>query len=396
MALVVRDVLPSGEVRVSSVRRHLPSNGKGVELGLEAFVYEEGEHNLLVMVYAVGKSGEDEGVLFETHRVVTVTNPPPVIADDGLVLYGVDMEEAVERWKKQHDTQKIELRLHMQRHGVPAPLTPLAAVLAENDGLVLCGVDTPATVQGSMRAIVAGNRESPSSLCLIARDTLPGGSKPADMVRKVLVGTAAQTIGIEVRMGEAGEDWVEFSVAECTDQGLVEVFFIPTSRVCVSVPEGLDYAEEAEENFSEPELVEQEEEAEENFSEPELVEQEEEAEAELVTAPAVAEKTVRLKVGFYSDGPKTEDLVIRRLSLAVGVDTIGRYVEPLKTVMEALTRTFKSELLFDYVYDSHLEAVRVRSWDEVGELVEVRSDQDMCAALCAPAKGGVVRLSLWQ
>jgi hypothetical protein len=64
--------------------------------------------------------------------------------------------------------------------------------------------------------------------------------------------------------------------------------------------------------------------------------------------------------------------------------------------MEALTRTFKSELLFDYVYDSHLEAVRVRSWDEVGELVEVRSDQDMCAALCAPAKGGVVRLSLWQ
>jgi hypothetical protein len=258
---------------------------------------------------------------------------------------------------------------------VNAFFTPPGVVLAENDGLVLCGVDTPATVQGSMRAIVALHRtagDAPSSLCLIARNTLPDGSKRAAVVRKVLVGTEAQTIGIEVPMGEAGEHWVEFSVAECTEEGLVEIFLIPARRMCVAVPEGLKHAEDTEEFFSEPELV----------------EQEEEEAVELVTAPAVHEVTVSLKVGFFS-GAATEALVIRRLSVAVGVDDNGRHVEPLKTVMEVLTRAFKSELL------SRAPAVACYT-DEVGELVMVRSDQDMRAALCAPAKGGVVRLSLRQ
>lgn len=252
---------------------------------------------------------------------------------------------------------------------------PPPPVLAENHGLVLCGVDTPASVQGSMRAIVALQRttgDAPSDLCLIARNTLPDGTKRAAVVRKVVAGTEAQTIGIEVPMGEAGEHWVEFSVAECTEEGLVEIFFIPARRMCVALPEACKQAAEAEESFSEPELV----------------EQEEEEEAELVAVPAVSEETVSLKVGFFA-GAAAEASVIRRLSVVLGVDAKGRHVEPLKTVMEVLTRAFKNEL--------HYGAPPfVRYTDEVGEEVHLCSDQDMCAALRAPAKGGVVRLSLHQ
>ena len=157
---------------------------------------------------------------------------------------------------------------------------------------------------------------------------------------------------------------------------------IPARRMCVAVPEGLKHAEETEENFSEPELV----------------EQEEEEEAELVTAPAVvvSSETVSFKVGFFS-GAATEALVIRRLSVVVGVDANGRHVEPLKTVMEVLTRAFKSELRGAPESEKLGAPTCVAYYtDEEGELVMVRSDQDMGAALCAPAKGGVVRLTLTE
>ena len=265
-----------------------------------------------------------------------------------------------------------------------------ATVLAENEGLVLCGIDTPATVEGSMRAIVALQRrtkDAASSLCLIARNVLPDGSRRAAVVRKVLHGTEAQTIGIEVPMGEAGEHWVEFSVAECTEEGNIEIFFIPARAVCVVAGHVVDSPYEP---FSEPELVDTEDEdsAYEPSSEPELVEPEDDEVAELVAAPVVAEETVSFKVGFYA-GAAQEASVIRRLSVTFGMDANGKHVESYGTVLEVLSRAFKSEL-------ASAPPARLSYTDECGEPVHVCSDLDMGAALRAPAKGGVVRLSLHQ
>merc|ERR1712127_565359 len=126
----------------------------------------------------------------------------------------------------------VDVQVHS--HVAPPPV-----VLAENEGLVLCGIDTPADVEGTMKAIVALQRtreDAPSSLCLIARNILPDGSKRAAIVRKVLHGMEAQTIGIEVPLCEAGEHWVEFSVAECTAEGNVEIFFIPARLVRATNP----------------------------------------------------------------------------------------------------------------------------------------------------------------
>jgi hypothetical protein len=54
VALVVWDLQPSGEVRVASVRKHLPADGTGVAVGLETPLSEAGKHDLHVMVFAVG------------------------------------------------------------------------------------------------------------------------------------------------------------------------------------------------------------------------------------------------------------------------------------------------------------------------------------------------------
>jgi hypothetical protein len=127
VALVVRDVQPSGEVRVASVRKYLPSDGTGVAVGLEAPLSEAGKHDLHVMVFAVGESGELEDVLFETSRVVTKTE------------------------------------------AARGPLPRLQH--SEEDSLVLCGVDVPTTVEvGRLRAIVALKRiwhDAPTALALI-------------------------------------------------------------------------------------------------------------------------------------------------------------------------------------------------------------------------------------
>ena len=263
---------------------------------------------------------------------------------------------------------------------------PPAAVLAENDGLVLCGIDTPAHVEGAMRAIVALQRvrcDAPRHLCLIARNILPTGERRAAVVRKVLQGSEAQTIGIEVPMGEAGEHWVEFSVAECTDEGNVEIFSIPARRVLVTAPmeaggpSRVEGPGSPDDVFSEPELVEQEE------------GEEEEEEAELVAAPAVSEQTVSLKVGFIASGA-SEASVIRRLSVTLGVDARGRLVDVLDTVMPVLTKAFKNEL------DASASAPVLARQDEGGGRVDLASDSQLVAALRAPAKGGVVRLSLFQ
>jgi len=461
LCLIARNTLPDGSTRAAVVRKVLVGT-EAQTMGIEVPMGEAGEHWVEFSVAECTEEGLVEIFLIPA-RQVHVTNPPPprIQQADAVVLCGIDVCGArwpdlraepvsngtgrvivavARTWEDAptdfiltlHDInngrsasvrksittcvpETIGLEVPMKTAGVMTLLVrvaaqyadgsvrtlfeipavdvqvhafftpPPAVVLAENDGLVLCGVDMPATVQGSMRAIVALQRtvgDAPSSLCLIARNTLPDGSKRAAVVRKVLVGTEAQTMGIEVPMGEAGEHWVEFSVAECTEEGLVEIFLIPARRMCVAVPEGLKHAEETEENFSEPELV----------------EQEEEEEAELVTAPAVAvsSETVSFKVGFFS-GAATEALVIRRLSVVVGVDANGRHVEPLKTVMEVLTRAFKSELRGAPESEKLGAPTCVAYYtDEVGELVMVRSDQDMRAALCAPAKGGVVRLSLRQ
>ena len=237
---------------------------------------------------------------------------------------------------------------------------------------MLCGVDVPAHVQGAMRAIVALQRtgeDAPRNLCLIARNVLPSGERRAAVVRKVVHGTEAQTIGIEVPMGEAGEHMVEFSVAECTDEGNIEIFHIPARCVNVGKPEQAEVDD--------------------SFSEPEFVDKEDEDEAELVAAPVVAEKVVSLKVGFHL-GSATEASVIRRLAVTMGLDCKNRYVEPLQTVMQVLTRAFRSEL------DASAPAPVLCYNDEYGARVEVCSDLQLVAALGAPAKGGVMRLSLHQ
>ena len=255
---------------------------------------------------------------------------------------------------------------------------PPPQVLAENEGLVLCGVDTPAHVgTGSMKAIVALQRmreDAPSSLCLIARNVLPDGSKRAAVVRKMVHGTEAQTIGIEVPMGEAGEHWVEFSVAECTEEGNVEIFFIPARlvRVTNSKPDG---ACKAYEPFSEPELI-------------EVQTEDEDEEAELVSAPAVAVETVSFKVGFLS-GADSEASVIRRLPVMLGVDVKGKHVEAFQAISEAIMRAFVTEL------DPSIKPSLCFT-DECGAELPISSDLDVAAALRAPKKGGVVRLSLRQ
>lgn len=237
---------------------------------------------------------------------------------------------------------------------------------------MLCGIDVPAHVQGAMRAIIALQRvgeDAPRNLCLIARNVLPSGERRAAAVRKMIHGTEAQTIGIEVPMGEAGEHWVEFSLAECTDEGNIEIFHIPARCVNVTNPE------EAK--------------VDESFSEPELVDKEDDDEAELVAAPVVAEKTVSLKVGFHAGGA-TQASVIRRLSVTMGLDAKNRYVEPLQNVMQVLTRAFRSEL------DASAPAPVLCYTDEYGASVEVCSDLQFVAAMSAPSKGGVVRLGLRQ
>ena len=72
---------------------------------------------------------------------------------------------------------------------VHAFVSPPSTVLAENEGLVLCGIDTPSHVEECMRAIVSVQRmheNAPRSLCLIARNVLPSGERRAAVVRKVL------------------------------------------------------------------------------------------------------------------------------------------------------------------------------------------------------------------
>jgi len=224
-----------------------------------------------------------------------------------------------------------------------------------------------------MKAIVALQRtreDAPSSLCLIARNILPDGSKRAAIVRKVLHGMEAQTIGIEVPLCEAGEHWVEFSVAECTAEGNVEIFFIPARLVRVA-------SDTCVEPFSEPELVELQNE-----------EEDEDEEAELVSAPVVSEETFSFKVGFLS-GADSEASVIRRLPVMLGVDEKGKHVEAFQTIKTAIMRAFVTEL------DPSIKPSLCYQ-DEVGAELPVMSDIDVAAALRAPKKGGVVRLSLRQ
>ena len=189
VALVVRDVQPSGEVRVATVRKYLPSDGTGVAVGLEAPLREAGRHDLHIMVCAVGESGELEDVLFETSRVVTKTE------------------------------------------AARSPLPRLQH--SEEDSLVLCGVDIPTTVEvGRLRAIVALKRiwhDAPTVLALIVRDLMPDGSRRAAVVRKTF-GEEADTIGLEVPMAEAGEHRLTLQVAKIVDGEFVEVHFVPWHR----------------------------------------------------------------------------------------------------------------------------------------------------------------------
>jgi hypothetical protein len=117
---------------------------------------------------------------------------------------------------------------------------PPPSVLAENASIRLCGIDVPSQVDsGSLRAIVAVQRSAvtaPRHLCLIARNTLPDGSKRASVVKKLVHEHDTDTIGMEVPLGEAGDHWLQFSVAECTEDGLVEIFHIPARQVKVTNP----------------------------------------------------------------------------------------------------------------------------------------------------------------
>jgi hypothetical protein len=141
---------------VCSVRKYLPSDGTGVAIGLEADFEAVGEHELHVMVCAVGEAGQVGSVLFETTR--RCCRVPPVRGPLPRLQYN------------------------------------------EEDSLVLCGVDVPELVDaGKMRVIVALKRtwhDAPNELALIVRDEGPDGSRRAAVVRKVL-NDEADTIGLE-------------------------------------------------------------------------------------------------------------------------------------------------------------------------------------------------------
>jgi len=141
---------------VCSVRKYLPSDGTPVAVGLEADFKDVGEHELHVMVCAVGEAGDIGPVLFETTR-----------------------------------------RCHRE----PPSRGPLPRLqYNEQDSLVLCGVDVPQAVEaGKMRVIVALKRtwhDAPKHLALIVRNECPDGSRRAAVVRKVF-SDEADTIGLE-------------------------------------------------------------------------------------------------------------------------------------------------------------------------------------------------------
>jgi len=186
LALIVRDLNPDGTRRAAVVRKIFGDDADTI--GLEVPMGEAGVH---ILTLQVAKVVDGEMVeVFSEEREVLVTNPPP-------------------------------------------------PVLAENEGLVLRGVEIPTSVNGSMRAIVALQRmndEAPRNLCLIARNTFPDGSKRAAMVCKVLDDIETQAVGIEVPMGMAGDNWVEFSVCECMEDGNIEIFLIPARLVTVTNP----------------------------------------------------------------------------------------------------------------------------------------------------------------
>jgi len=188
VALIVRDKLPNGDRRAAVVYRTLGDDAEPI--GMEVPMGEAGVHELTVQVAKVVK-GEMHEVFRIDGRKVQVTNPPPT-------LFG------------------------------------------ENANIRLCGIDVPTQVDGgSLRAIVAVQRSAvtaPRHLCLIARNTLPDGTTRASMVKKVVHEFDTDTIGMEVPLGEAGDHWLQFSVAECTEDGLVEIFHIPARHVKVTNP----------------------------------------------------------------------------------------------------------------------------------------------------------------
>lgn len=497
LALIVRDLLPDGSRRAAVVKKTFGEDADTI--GLEVPMCEAGTHTLTLQVAKV-VDGEYVEVFSVEERQVMVTNPP-------------------------------------------------APVLAENEDMVLCGVDTPTDVQGCMRVIVAVQRKhenAPRDLCLIARNVLPDGTRRSAVVRKIVQGTEAQTIGIQMPMASAGQNWVEFSVCECTEEGNIEIFFIParpvtvtnppapridqksavvlcgidvcgarwpdlrsepvvdgtgriiiavsrtwddaptefilsvhdltndrcarvfksikscdaetlslqvpmtafaTLLVCVSaqchdgsvrtlfkvpvvdvdVQEVVTKVEEEKEALpgiqeasKEVELAVAESEV--DFSDPEMVDEDEE-EVEIVMVPVVREETVALKVGYH-EGETCEASVIRRLSVTMGVDANGNYVDARNTLVALLTRAFKTEVDASSP-TGMLPSLRLPSFFEIvglvrythrllslllgsdalfclltvlcdGSGVVVNSDSEVSCALRAPSKGGVVRLSLRQ
>eukprot|EP00961_Rhodomonas_salina_P225971 3055159-Rhodomonas_salina.1 len=197
VALIVRDKLPNGERRAAVVYRTLGDDAEPI--GIEVPMGEAGTHELTVQIAKVVK-GEMIEVFCIEGRKVQVTNPPPVL-------------------------------------------------LGENANIRLCGIDVPKQVDGgSLRAIVSVQRSAataPRHLCLIARNTLPDGSKRASVVKKIVHESDTDTIGMEVPLGEAGEHWLQFSVAECTEEGMVELFHIPARAVTVTNPPMPRLAEES-------------------------------------------------------------------------------------------------------------------------------------------------------
>lgn len=178
------------------MRKLLPADGTGIAVGLEVEFLGAGEHSLHVMVCAVAESGELSSVLFETTRVCRKEEAPARGALPRL----------------QHSAE---------------------------DSLVLCGVDVPETVMaGKVRVVVALKRcwhDAPKHLALIVRNQLPDGTARAAVVSKML-GEDADTIGLEVPMGEAGMHTLSLQVAKVVDGEYVEVFCIDERHVTVTNP----------------------------------------------------------------------------------------------------------------------------------------------------------------
>ena len=209
IALIVRNLLPSGERRAAVVYRALGDDAEAV--GLEVPMNECGLHKITVQI-AKRVNGELIEVSFWQHihsplllKKFSFLTPQVFNLDDRFV--------------------KVE--------------SPPLPNFGQCKGLCLRGIDVPERINdGTLRCIIAIERveiDAPRALCLILRDVLPDGTSRSAVIRKISE-TEIFTMGIEVPLTEAGLHRVEIIVAESVGDEMAPIFYLPSVNVVVSNP----------------------------------------------------------------------------------------------------------------------------------------------------------------